>query len=91
MQAVVRDRYGTVDALKLRRVAIPELAADEVLVRVHTAGVDQGVWHVITGTPYPIRLAGYGLRAPKNPVVGADVAGVVEAVGSAVTRLKPGD
>jgi NADPH:quinone reductase-like Zn-dependent oxidoreductase len=53
--------------------------------------VDRGVWHVMTGLPYPIRLAGYGLRAPKNPVIGSDVAGVVEAVGKDVTRFQPGD
>ena len=64
---------------------------DEVLVRVHAAGVDQGVWHVMAGLPYPIRLAGYGIRAPKNPVPGADLAGVVEAVGKDVTRFQPGD
>jgi NADPH:quinone reductase-like Zn-dependent oxidoreductase len=58
---------------------------------VHAAGVDRGVWHVMTGLPYPIRLAGYGLRAPKNPVPGADLAGVVEAVGENVTRFQPGD
>jgi NADPH:quinone reductase-like Zn-dependent oxidoreductase len=64
---------------------------DEVLVRVHAAGVDQGVWHVMAGLPYLIRLAGYGIRAPKNPVPGADLAGVVEAVGKGVTRFQPGD
>jgi NADPH:quinone reductase-like Zn-dependent oxidoreductase len=53
--------------------------------------VDRGVWHVMMGLPYPIRLAGYGLRAPKTPVLGMDVAGVVEAVGSEVTRFEPGD
>jgi NADPH:quinone reductase-like Zn-dependent oxidoreductase len=62
-----------------------------VLVRVRAAGVDQGVWHVMTGLPYPIRLAGYGLRAPETPVLGADVAGVVEAVGNDVTRFQPGE
>ena len=82
MKAIVRDRYGSADGLELRDVDTPEIADDEVLVRVHAAGVDRGVWHVMTGLPYPIRLAGYGLRAPKNPVLGADVAGVVEAVGS---------
>jgi NADPH:quinone reductase-like Zn-dependent oxidoreductase len=58
---------------------------------VRAAGVDRGVWHVMTGLPYPIRLAGYGLRAPKNPVPGMDMAGVVEAVGKDVTRFRPGD
>jgi len=91
MRAIVRDTYGPADILELRDIATPEIADDEVLVRVHAAGVDRGVWHVMTGLPYPIRLAGYGLRAPKNPVPGADVAGVVEAVGTAVTRFQPGD
>jgi NADPH:quinone reductase-like Zn-dependent oxidoreductase len=91
MNAIVRDTYGPADVLELRDIATPEIADDEVLVRVHAAGVDRGVWHVMTGLPYPIRLAGYGLRAPKNPVPGADVAGVVEAVGTAVTRFEPGD
>ena len=91
MKAIARDAYGSADVVELRDVDKPEIAADEVLVRVHAAGVDRGVWHVMTGLPYPIRLAGYGLRTPKNPVLGGDVAGVVEAVGSDVTRFQPGD
>jgi NADPH:quinone reductase-like Zn-dependent oxidoreductase len=91
MKAIVRDTYGSADVLGLREIDKPEIGDDEVLVRVRAAGVDQGVWHVMTGLPYPIRLAGYGLRAPKNPVLGADVAGVVEAVGNAVTRFQVGD
>jgi NADPH:quinone reductase-like Zn-dependent oxidoreductase len=91
MKAIVRDTYGSADVLELRDIDRPGIADDEVLVRVHAAGVDRGVWHIMTGLPYPIRLAGYGLRAPKNPVLGADVAGVVEAVGSGVTRFQPGD
>jgi NADPH:quinone reductase-like Zn-dependent oxidoreductase len=91
MKAIVQDTYGSTDVLELRDIDKPEMANDEVLVRVHAAGVDRGVWHVMTGLPYPIRLAGYGLRAPKTPVLGADVAGVVEAVGKEVTRFQPGD
>src|SRR5215212_6856556 len=91
MKAIVRDTYGSADVLELREVDKPEIGDDEVLVRVHAAGVDRGVWHIMTGLPYPIRLAGYGLRAPKTPVLGADVAGVVEAVGNDVTRFRPGD
>jgi NADPH:quinone reductase-like Zn-dependent oxidoreductase len=91
MKAIVHDTYGQADVLEHRDIDQPEVADDEVLVRVHAAGVDRGVWHVMTGLPYPIRLAGYGLRAPKNPVLGMDVAGVVEAVGDAVTRFRPGD
>src|SRR5918998_2060784 len=91
MKAIVRDTYGSPEVLELRDIDKPEIADDEVLVRVYAAGVDRGVWHIMTGLPYPIRLAGYGLRAPKNPVVGSDVAGVVEAVGKNVTRFQPGD
>ena len=91
MKAIVHDVYGSADVLGLRDIDKPEIAADEVLIRVHAAGLDQGVWHVMAGLPYPIRLAGYGLRTPKNPVLGADVAGVVEAVGPDVTRFQPGD
>ncbi len=91
MKAIVRDTYGSPDVLELRDIDKPEIADDEVLVRVHAAGVGRDVWHVMTGLPYPIRLAGYGLRAPKNPVIGSDVAGVVEAVGKNVSRFQPGD
>jgi NADPH:quinone reductase-like Zn-dependent oxidoreductase len=91
MKAIVHHTYGSADLLELRDIDKPEIGDDEALVRVHAAGVDRGVWHVMTGLPYPIRLAGYGLRAPKTPVLGADLAGVVEAVGNDVTRFQPGD
>jgi NADPH:quinone reductase-like Zn-dependent oxidoreductase len=91
MKAIVQDTYGSTDVLELRDIDRPETADDEVLVRVRAAGVDRGVWHLMAGLPYPIRLAGYGLRAPKTPVPGMDLAGVVEAVGKDVTRFRPGD
>src|ERR687895_403806 len=91
MKAMVRDAYGPPDVLELRDIDIPEIADGEVLVHVHAAGVGRDVWHVMAGLPYPIRLAGYGFRAPKNPVIGSDVAGVVEAVGKNVSRFQPGD
>ncbi|UYM05018.1 NAD(P)-dependent alcohol dehydrogenase [Solicola gregarius] len=90
MRAIVQDDYGSPDVLELRDIAVPTIVDDEVLVRVHAAGVDRGVWHLVTGMPYPIRLAGYGLRSPKRAVPGTDLAGVVEVVGSAVTRFRPG-
>ncbi|HKG44946.1 MAG TPA: NAD(P)-dependent alcohol dehydrogenase [Gaiellaceae bacterium] len=62
----------------------------DVLVHVHAAGVDQGVWHLMTGTPYAMRLAGFGIRAPKNALLGYDVAGRIEAVGAQVTEFRPG-
>ena len=91
MKAIVQDRFGPADGLELRDLDTPEIGATEVLVRVHAAGVDRGVWHVMTGLPYPIRLAGYGFRAPKYGVPGTDLAGVVVSVGSDVTRFTPGD
>jgi NADPH:quinone reductase-like Zn-dependent oxidoreductase len=91
MKAIVRYRYGSPDLPELRNIEKPEIADDEVLVRVRAAGVDRGVWHVMTGLPYPIRLAGFGFRAPKNPVIGSDVAGVVEAIGKDVGGFRPGD
>src|SRR5918995_4142258 len=91
MKAIVRDTYGSPEVLELRDIDKPEITDDEVLVRVHAAGVGRDVWHVMTGLPYPIRLVGYGLRAPKNPIIGSDVAGVVEAVGKNVSRFQPDD
>ena len=91
MKAIVQDSYGSADVLELRDIERPEVGDDEVLVRVHAAGVDPGVWHLMTGLPYLIRIAGYGFRAPKSPVRGNDLAGRVEAVGKDVTQFKVGD
>jgi NADPH:quinone reductase-like Zn-dependent oxidoreductase len=91
MKALVQDRYGASDVLELRQVDRPAAGADDVLVRVRAAGVDQGVWHLMAGVPYLVRLMGYGLRAPRNPVRGYDAAGIVEAVGEKVTGRYPGE
>jgi NADPH:quinone reductase-like Zn-dependent oxidoreductase len=90
IKAIVGDTYGSPDVLELRDIDKPEISDDEVLIRVHMAGIDRGVWHLMTGLPYVARLA-LGLRAPKNPVPGMDVAGVVESLGGSVTRFQPGD
>jgi len=91
MKAIVQDTYGSPDVLQLREIDKPVVGEDEVLVRVQAAGVDQGVWHSVAGLPYLFRIAGIGVRAPKNPVPGLDVAGRVEAVGGSVTLFQPGD
>ena len=91
MRAIVQDRYGTAEVLELRTIDRPQIASKQVLVEVHAAGVDRGVAHLLTGTPYLIRLAGYGVTKPKHPVPGADVAGRVIEVGDDVTRFRPGD
>lgn len=87
----MQDRYGASDVLELREVERPTPGASNVLVRVAAAAVDQGVWHLMTGKPYLTRLFGFGLRAPKQPIRGLDLAGVVASVGEGVTRFAPGD
>jgi NADPH:quinone reductase-like Zn-dependent oxidoreductase len=93
MKAIVQDTYGAPEVLELRDIGRPVPSDDEVRVRVHAAGLDRGVWHVMTGLPYLIRVVvpTLGLRGPKVPVRGMDLAGRVEAVGGNVTRFRPGD
>jgi len=92
MKAIVQDTYGSVDVLQLRDVATPAIGEHDVLVLVRAAAVNPADWAIMGGLPYIARPAPmYGLRTPKNPVRGTDVAGRVEAVGSAVTRFRPGD
>ena len=89
MKAIVQDRYGSPDVLELREIDRPAVGDRDVLVRVHAAGVDPGVWHLMTGLPYLIRMM--GLHKPPTPVRGSDLAGRVEAVGQDVKRFQPGD
>ena len=90
MRAIVQDAYGDAEVLRLAEVPRPGITEHEVLVRVRAAGLDRGTEHLMTGKPYVMRL-GFGVRRPKNPVSGRDVAGTVAAVGSAVTRFAVGD
>src|SRR3954453_17098615 len=91
MKAIVRDRYGPPDVLRLSEVQMPDIGDEQVLVRVRAAGLDRGAWHVMAGLPYLLRAGGYGLRRPKVAGLGSELAGVVEAVGAKVTGLEPGD
>lgn len=91
MRAVIQDVYGSAEVLELRDVDKPVPGADEVLIRVRAAGVDQGVWHLMTGLPYLTRAVGFGLRKPKNGIRGREVAGEVEEVGRNVVGFRPGD
>ncbi len=92
MKAIVQDLYGGPDVLRLDEVERPTPGKRDVLVRVHAAGLDAGVWHVMRGDPYLVRLA-FGLRRLRKGarVRGLDLSGVVEAVGAEVTRWSPGD
>jgi NADPH:quinone reductase-like Zn-dependent oxidoreductase len=89
MKAIAQYRYGRADVLDLVDLPIPQPGPDEVLVRVSAAGVDAGVWHLMTGLPYAIRLL--GPRRPKVPVRGREFAGEVDKVGAKVTEFRPGD
>ncbi len=91
MKAIVQDAYGEADRLRLRDIDTPSIGDDDVLVAVRAAGVDPGVWHLMTGRPYLVRAMGFGLRRPKVAVRGSALAGVVEAVGARVTAFRPGD
>ena len=91
MKAITQDKYGSADVLRLRDIERPTPSEREVLVRVQAAGIARGVLHVMTGEPYLMRLVGFGLLKPKNPVPGQDVAGTVTATGDGVTRFDVGD
>jgi NADPH:quinone reductase-like Zn-dependent oxidoreductase len=93
MTAIVQDEYGPAPetVLRLAEIGKPTLGENEVLVRVHAASVDRGTWHLMAGLPYPIRLAGFGLRKPKYSNPGRSLAGTVEAIGTDATGVEPGD
>lgn len=91
MQAIVQDVYGSTDVLSLANIERPTVGDDELLVRVHAAGVDRGVCHLMTGKPYLMRVIGFGFRGPKVRVRGIEVAGVVAAVGKNVKDFHVGD
>jgi NADPH:quinone reductase-like Zn-dependent oxidoreductase len=91
MSAIVQDAYGDAGVLRHEQVDRPSVAAGEVLVRVRAAGLDRGTWHLMTGKPYLMRIAGMGLRRPKDRIIGRDLAGTVAAIGTGVTGFAVGD
>jgi NADPH:quinone reductase-like Zn-dependent oxidoreductase len=91
MKAVVYAKYGSPDVLELKEIEKPTPKDDEVLVRVQAASLNALDWHVLRGKPFLVRFMGFGLLRPKKPILGADFAGRVEAVGRNVRRFQPGD
>src|SRR5947207_15949670 len=91
MKAIMHHKYGPPDVLELRDVDKPTLTDDGVLVRVRASSLNAGDWYAVTGIPYVARGAMGGLRKPKRAAMGADFAGTVDAVGSGVTDVRPGD
>ncbi|MFE2459406.1 NAD(P)-dependent alcohol dehydrogenase [Streptomyces sp. NPDC059402] len=92
MKAVVQERFGPPDSLRLREIDQPPTGAGRVLVRVRAAAVNPYDWHMLRGDPYAARLSGgMGLTRPRHRVAGIDAAGVVERVGAGVREFGPGD
>ena len=90
MKAIVQNNYGSPDVLALKEVAKPAIKDNEVLVRVHAASINAGDYFSMRGSPWLVRFS-VGFPKPKDYILGWDVAGRVEAVGSAVTQFRPGD
>jgi NADPH:quinone reductase-like Zn-dependent oxidoreductase len=91
VKAIVQDRFGPPDVLRLADTGLPEAGPDDVLVRVHAAALNPADWHILRGDPLVARLMGMGLTRPKARVAGIDAAGVVEAAGANVRGLANGD
>ena len=91
MKAIVYTEYGPPDVLNLEEVQKPVPKDDEVLVKVHAASANAADWHLMRADPFLVRLMGFGLLKPKKGLLGADIAGRVEAVGGDVTQFQPGD
>jgi len=91
MKAIFRDAYGSADVLELREIDKPVPKDDGLLLKVHAASVNPLDWHVLRGEPFLVRLMGFGLLKPKHNILGADMAGRVEAVGKNVTLFNVGD
>jgi len=91
MKAIVCPKYGSPDVLQLQEVAKPAPKDDEVLIRIHAASINSRDWRLMRANPFFIRLVPGGFLQPKNKILGADVAGRVEAIGSNVKQFKPGD
>jgi NADPH:quinone reductase-like Zn-dependent oxidoreductase len=89
MKAVVYERYGGPEVLRVEDVPTPSPAAGQVLVKIAATSINLSDWEGLRGSPYYARMG--GLRAPRRPTLGSDIAGLVEAVGRDVTRLQPGD
>lgn len=91
MKAIVYTEYGLPDVLQFKEVEKPTPKENQVLVKVHAASINAGDWRVMSADPFLVRLMGGGLLRPKDPRLGSDVAGQVEAVGKNVRQFRPGD
>jgi NADPH:quinone reductase-like Zn-dependent oxidoreductase len=91
MKAIVNTHYGSPDVLQVQEVAKPTPQDNEVLIKVHAVSVNAADLHLLSGKPFLIRLMGFGFLKPKNTILGASIAGRIEAIGENVTQFQPGD
>ena len=91
MKAIVYTKYGPPDVLQLQDIDKPTPKDDEVLIKVHAASLNAADWHIMRADPFLVRLMGMGLIKPKNTILGADIAGRVDAVGRNVKQFQPGE
>lgn len=91
MKAITNAKYGSPDVLELKEVVKPVPKEDEVLIKVHAASANAGDWHILRGSPFIMRLVGFGLFKPKYTILGTDIAGTIESVGKNVRQFKVGD
>jgi NADPH:quinone reductase-like Zn-dependent oxidoreductase len=91
MKAIVGERYGPPDVLKLAEMDKPVPKGNEVLIKIQAASLNAYDWRMLMADPFLVRISGGGLLKPKNRIIGADMAGRVEAVGENTAQFKPGD
>lgn len=91
MKAIVFEKYGPPDVLELKEIEIPRPKENQVLIKIYAASLNAYDWHMLTAQPFLVRTMGGGFLRPKNPFLGADIAGRIEALGSAVEQFKVGD
>ena len=91
MQAIIYERYGSPDELRLAEIEKPTPKADELLIAIKASSINSRDWRLLRANPFFLRFMGQGLLRPANPILGADIAGRVEAVGENVTQFRPGD
>src|SRR5689334_21551229 len=91
MKAIVNTQYGSADVLQVQEIAKPTPQDSEVMIKVHAVSVNAADLHVLNGKPFLMRLMGYGFLRPKFQILGAAIAGRVDAVGANCKQFKPGD
>jgi len=91
MKAIIYEKYGSPDVLHLKETTKPAPGENDVLVQIKASSINSRDWRLLRANPFFVRFMGQGLLKPRSPILGADVAGQVEAVGGGVSQFQPGD